>query len=141
MQEDKMSSFNESSVSIKYYFEVEWGVPKKIYLDKFSFGDEFFYVLELNGERQFVKNPVFIYPEQSIKNVEYNPLIEILEEFYYNNSLFPRCSIGAEVIEGKQIKKITVYRFHTVKILERYGGGGDRRVNFYKIRFDNWSKG
>ncbi len=134
-----MSSYNESTAGNKYYFEVEWGVPKKIYLDKFSFGDEFFYVMELNGQRQFVRNPVFIYPEQSVKNLYSNPLVKTLEEFYYSGSLFPRCSIGAEFIDGKQMKKITLYSFQTVRILERYGGGGDRRVSFYKIRYDNWS--
>lgn len=46
-----MSYYNESSVGNKYFFEVEWGLPKKIYLDKFTFLFESSKTIEINGHK------------------------------------------------------------------------------------------
>lgn len=129
-------TYNTSIADRKYYFEVAWGGPKKIYIDKFSFGDEFYYAELIEGRKQFARNPVFIYPV--VSSMHSSQLSTVLEEFYHSNSLLPRCSIGVELLEERKPRRITMYQFLTVKVLEIYGGGGDRRVSFYKLRFDSW---
>ncbi len=133
-----MSYHNESSVGNKYFFEVEWGLPKKIYLDKFYFGREFFNVVEIQGQNPSPQNPVFIYPEDR-NNMQANPAVITLKEFYDSGSLLPGCSIKAEVTINKRIEIITSYRFQNVKILEQYGKSGDRFSWYYKFRFDIWT--
>ncbi len=129
-------SYNTSTATEKYYFEVAWGAAKKIYIDRFSFGDEFAYAELIVENKHFVRNPVFIYPV--VRGMQSNPLVRVLEEFHSSNGLLPRCSIGVELIEDRQPRRITMYQFLTVKVLEIYGGGGDRRVGFYKLQYNSW---
>ena len=133
-----MSYRNESSIGNKYFFEVEWGVPKKIYLDKFYFGRQFFNVVEIQGQNPAPENPVFIYPEDR-NNMQSNPAVITLNQFYETGSIFPNCSIKAEVTINKRIEIITSYRFKSVRILERFGKNGDRFSWFYKFEFGGWS--
>ncbi len=129
-----MSQYNESSFGNRYYFEVEWGVAKRIYLDKFSFGDEFFNSFELNRQPQLPRNPVYIYPND---NMLLNPLVKTFEEFYVTGSLFPRCSIGAEFSVGRQLKTRKSFWFHNVRILVLFGDLR-RHSLYYKFRYDNF---
>lgn len=133
-----MSYHNESSIGNKYFFEIEWGLPKKIYLNKFYFGREFFNIVEINGQIPSPENPVFIYPEDR-NNMQANPAVIVLKEFYESGSILPKCSIKAEVTIKNRIEIITSYQFQNVRILERYGKNGDRFQWFYKFRFGNWS--
>lgn len=133
-----MSVYNESSFGNRYYFEIEWGVPKKIYLSRFSFGFKFYSQIEINGQKQIPRNPVFIYPDERI-NMYANSLFGTIKEFYDSGSIFPRCSIGAEVTVNKQIQLVKHYGFQNIKILEPYGRIGDIYREYYKIQFDNWS--
>jgi hypothetical protein len=133
-------SFNESTANKKFYLDVAWGAKKTMFLEKFSFGDEFFYSepLVIDGSKgMFVKNPVYIYPVQ--RETDSNPAAKALNDFYYSGSLFPSCSIGVKLTDGRQVRDILQYKFINVRVLERYGGGGDRRLSYYLIRFDNWT--
>lgn len=129
---------NESSVGNKYYLEIDWGVPKRIYLSKFYFGSQASQVLDINGQTYIPQNPVYVYPADTY-NVESSPIGITLREFYFSGSLFPRSSIGAEVSLGKELKRITSYQFQNVKILQLFGWGADRFSWFYSFQFDKWS--
>lgn len=132
-----MGSYNESSIGNKYFFEILWGVPKKLYLEKFYFKGRD--VFELNGHRQFPENPVYLYPHEDT-NFLTDSAVSALGQFYETGSIFPRCSIKAEVKAGKQIEIITYFQFQNVRILEQYGKDWkrDRYNSFYKVEFDRW---
>jgi hypothetical protein len=130
-------SFNESTAYAKFWFEVSWGTNKVMFLDKFSFGDEFFYAEPIAGKPQFVRNPLFIYPVA--RGIETNPAARVLDEFYYSHSILPKCKIFVDISDHGKKETIPQYKFVNVLVRERYGGGGSRRVGFYKLEFDDWS--
>jgi hypothetical protein len=134
-------SFNESTAYQKFYFQVSWGVTKTIFLEKFSFGDEFYYAepLRIDGSvGPFVRNPVFIYPVTF--GIDSNPAALALNHFFESGSLFPECSIWVKVGTGREVQDIIQYRFKVVKVLQKYGRDGDHRYSYYKLRYDDWNR-
>jgi hypothetical protein len=137
-------SANESTANRKFYLQVAWGVTKTLFLEKFSFGDEFFYSqpLQIDGSKSnFVQNPVFVYPTWS--GIDTNPAALVLDQFYDHSSLVPSCTIGARVTIGNEIKDIVEYKFINVRVLEKlskFMRSGQRNFSYYKLRYDNWTR-
>src|SRR4029078_2450627 len=130
-------SFNESTSYAKFFLDVSWGIDKRIYLEKFSFGDEFFYAEPIAVQPQFVRSPVFVYPVS--KGIEANRAAQVLNDFYDHSSILPSVKIGVDVYEGKSMQTYPQYKFRQVRVKERYGGYGQRRYSFYKLEFDDWT--
>lgn len=129
---------DESTASKKIYLKVEWGASKIIDLEKYSFGDEFFYAggVQIEVSKSVgVSNPLFVYPVDF--RVDSNPAAKVLDQFHETGSLVPECSLWIR-LAGGQYRDILEYRFKTVRVLERFGRRGDRRFSYYKLRFDNW---
>ena len=140
---------NESTPHRKLYLQVAWGVTKTLFLEKFSFGDEFFYAqpLQIDGSKTyFARNPVFVYPLWT--GIDSNLAAQVLDEFYDHSSLIPSCTIGAKVTifgEGKsrEIRDIVEYKFINVKVLaklSKFMKRHERNYDYYKLRYDDWTR-
>jgi hypothetical protein len=140
----RIMSFNESTANRKSYLQVAWGVTKTLFLEKFSFGDEFFYAqpLQIDGSKSmFVRNPVFVYPVWS--GIDSNLAAQVLDQFYDNSSLIPSCTIGARVTIGSETREIIECKFINVRVLEKFSKfmrRGQRNYSYYKLRYDDWTR-
>lgn len=132
-----MSHRNESSPGNQFFLEIEWGVNKKILVNKYNFGSQFFNVVEIPGQVPLPRSPLFVYPEDR-NHMDANPGVQVLKEFYETGSVLPRCSIKAELRMAKSTKIVLWYQFMNVRVLERFGRNGDRFSWFYKLEFQSW---